>query len=113
MSIVEQEMNLNETDSGIKVDSGKEAQSRWNNSQGDGSTQAGRGSAFFANSHGWAQSSRYFDGSNVEVYISASDWSFSFKGSNSAHLCTLNALPSMSNHLSAKRPEQSNETYET
>ncbi len=103
MSIVEQKMNLNETDSGIKVDCGKDGQCRWNNSQGDGSTQAGRGSAFFAN----------FDGSNVEVNISASDWSFSFKGSNSAHLCTLNALPSISCHLSAKRPEQSNETYET
>ncbi len=105
MSIVEQAMNLNETDSGIKVDSGKQGQSRWNNSQGDESSQAGRGSAFFPNS-------RYFDASNVEVYISASDWSFSFKGSNSAHLSTLNALPSISNHLSAKRPEQTNETYE-
>lgn len=93
--IVVQGMNLNETDSDIKIDCGEQEQSRWNNNQGGRSAQAERGSAFFPYSQGWAQSSRYFDASNVEVYINASDWSFSFKGSNTAHISTSNAFPSI------------------
>ena len=99
-------MSFNQASSSTNVDSNKQQdQPRWNTSQAEGFTQAGQGSSFFGGfsyPQSWTQPSRYFDTSNVDVEITASDWSFRFKGPHAAHHSIINALPAMSSCLSKK-----------